>query len=51
MNQIVCKDCGHKQDWVGQVLCQGCQKRMSNWSVASQLALKPRNNDHEDDGG
>lgn len=38
--RIVCKDCNKSQNWIGQTTCQHCGKRLSNWSVASQLRIQ-----------
>lgn len=47
---VVCKSCNIRQTWRNQENCTSCGRRMSNWSVASQLTLQHKNNDHESDG-
>lgn len=37
--RIVCKDCNLSQPYRGQPNCLHCGKRLSNWSVASQLRI------------
>jgi ribosomal protein L37E len=50
MAKIRCQRCGREQTYHGQSECDHCEVRLNNWSVASQLALQPKNNDEESDG-
>jgi len=37
---IYCKSCYLTQDFRGQTTCIHCGKTLSNWSVASQIAIQ-----------